>query len=78
MTDVVIKRREELRGALAGWLRTNKNTNVYKKKANFEVSEAEERPKSLLAASPRSPTAIFFVRGFDKKKKEPDADEWLF
>lgn len=77
MTDVVIKRREELRGASAGWLRTNKNTNVYKKKANFEVSEAEERPKSLLAASPRSPTAIFFVRGFNKKK-EPDADEWLF
>lgn len=68
-TEVVIKRREELRGALAGWQRTSKNTNVHKKKANFEVYEAEGRRKSPLAASPRSPTAIFFVQGIIKKKE---------
>lgn len=54
MTDVVIKWREELRGALAGQQRTNKNTNNTKKKAHFEASKADERPKLLLAAKSHS------------------------
>lgn len=52
-TDVVIKWREELRGALAGQQRTNKNTNIHKK-GKFEASKAKKRRETEVAVSVES------------------------